>query len=48
MFVSKKFSPKTYDRKKLELDKWVAKEKIDIEKYKKEMEKGRLSTTDTI
>lgn len=36
MYECNKFSPRTYCRKKLELEKWVSKEKVEITKSKKQ------------
>ena len=48
MFETNKFSPRTYDIKKGELEKWISKEKVDLDQYRKAIEKGLISTNDTI
>jgi len=48
MLEQQAYSPRTYDIKKIQLDDWIAKERKDIDKYRKEMERGWTSTSDTI
>ena len=48
MLENKRFSPKTFHHKKVELEKWVTKEKEHIKKSKKEIERGWLQTADAI
>lgn len=40
MLETKRFSPNTFNTKKIELEKWVSKEKKQIQKSKKDIEKG--------
>ena len=48
MLESKKFSPRTFNNKKFELEKWVTKEREQIRKSKREIEKGWSSFADAI
>lgn len=48
MVQNQKFSPKTIDHKKRELEKWVEKERQTLNKARKDIEKSILSTFDTI
>lgn len=48
MFDKQKISPKTYEVKKFQLEKWVTKEKKNILKTKHELEKSWSVTLDTI
>lgn len=43
MFENKRFSPRTFQNKKLELEKWVVKEREQIKKSVREIEKGWMS-----
>lgn len=40
MYSSNRVSPKTYQNKKIEIEKWVENEKKELQKTKKEIEKG--------
>lgn len=42
MYNQNKISPRTFKRKNLELDKWVTKEKEEVQKTKKKFEKESL------
>eukprot|EP01022_Parablepharisma_sp_SALTPOND_P017033 TRINITY_DN2635_c0_g1_i1.p1 TRINITY_DN2635_c0_g1~~TRINITY_DN2635_c0_g1_i1.p1 ORF type:complete len:1097 (-),score=181.81 TRINITY_DN2635_c0_g1_i1:3258-6548(-) len=48
LFKSKKFSPKTYHRKKAELEKWITKEKVEIKKSKRQFIENWKRTADMI
>ena len=48
MFENRKFSPRTFQNKKIELEKWVKKERDNIQKSRKDIEKGWTSTQDSI
>lgn len=48
MLETKRFSPKTFNAKKFELEKWVTKEREQIQKSKKEIEKGWSSFAEAI
>lgn len=48
MLETKRFSPNTFNSKKIELEKWVTKEREQIRKSKKEIEKGWMSFFDAI
>jgi len=48
MFEKKKLSESDYNNKKHKLEKWVKKEKFEINKYKKDILKGFNSTSETI
>jgi len=48
MFENRKFSPRTFQNKKIELEKWVNKERDNIQKSRKDIEKGWTSTQDSI
>ena len=48
MLDNQRFSPKTFHNKKVELEKWITKEKQQIKKSKKEIERGWLQTADAI
>lgn len=48
MLDNKRFSPRTFDHKKLELEKWVTKEREQIKKSKKDIERGWTSFADAI
>jgi light-regulated signal transduction histidine kinase (bacteriophytochrome) len=43
-----RISPKTFERKKVELENWVEQEKKSIQKTKKELEQSALATAETI
>lgn len=48
MFDKQKISPKTFELKKFQLEKWVTKEKKNIQKTKNELEKSWVLTLETI
>lgn len=48
MLESKHFSPRTFNAKKIELERWVTKEREQIQKSKKEIERGWLSFAEAI
>jgi galactose-1-phosphate uridylyltransferase len=48
MLENKRVSPRTFKTKSLEFEKWVSKEKEDLKKTKREIERGWLKTADTI
>ena len=48
MLETRKFSPKTFDNKKIELEKWINKERENIRRSKKDIERGWTSTADSI
>lgn len=47
-FEKNTLSPKSYNTKIIKLEKWVKKEKFEINKYKKDILKGYNSTSETI
>ncbi len=48
MLEKQRISPRTFNTKRLELEKWVTQEKENINKTKKELEKTWFRTADTI
>ena len=48
MLENRRFSPRTFQTKQLELEKWVTKEREILQKSKKDIEKGWYSTADSI
>jgi len=48
MLENKRVSPRTFQAKQIELEKWVNKEREILQKSKKDMEKGWYSTADSI
>ncbi len=48
MFNNKKYSPRTFQNKKIELEKWVKKERENILNSKKDIEKGWFQTQEFI
>lgn len=48
MLETRRVSPRTFQNKKIELEKWVTKEREHIQKSKKEIQKGWSSTADSI
>jgi hypothetical protein len=48
LYKYKKYSSRTYQRKKVELEKWVSKEKIEIKKSKKQFMENWKQTADMI
>ena len=48
MYEKQKISPRTFQLKNRELEKWVDIEKENIKKTKKELKKSWLATADTI
>ena len=48
MLEKKRVSPRSYNVKRLELEKWIIKEKKDIKRYKKNAERGIICTSDSI
>lgn len=48
MYDKSRISPKSYQSKRIELDKWVSKEKENISKTRKEIEKSWMMAYDTI
>lgn len=48
MLDKQKISPKTFELKKYELEKWVTREKKYIQKAKNELEKTWMRTLDTV
>jgi len=48
MFNKEKLSPKTYNVKKMKLEKWVEKEKFEITMQRRDIQKGFCSTNETI
>jgi len=48
MYECNKFSPRTYHRKKVELEKWVTKEKVEIRRGKKQFIENWKQTADII
>ncbi|CAD8085451.1 unnamed protein product [Paramecium sonneborni] len=47
-YQNKQISPKTYDQQNRKLEKWVTKQRKDLEKKKNEIIKGQQSTYDTV
>jgi len=48
MLENRRFSPRTFQNKQIELEKWITKERENIQRTKKDIEKGWLSTADSI
>jgi len=48
MFTTNKYSPKTFQNKKVDLEKWVERERANIQTSKKDIEKGWFSTQEFI
>jgi hypothetical protein len=48
MMAKQKFSPRTFQNKRDELERWVTRERDEINKTKSEIERGWLRTADTI
>ena len=48
MLETQRFSPRTFNHKKIELEKWVSREREQIRKSKKEIERGWSSFADAI
>ena len=48
MYKNSQITPRTYNDKKLELEKWVIKEKDDVKKTKKKLQKQLDKTKDII
>ena len=48
MLENRRFSPRTFQSKQIELEKWITREREIIQKTKKDIEKGWLSTADSI
>jgi len=48
MFNKEKLSPKSYNVKKIQLEKWVEREKLEINMYRRDIQKGFCSTNETI
>jgi len=48
MFATNKYSPRTFQNKKIELEKWVRKERENIQMSKKDIEKGWFCTQEFI
>lgn len=48
MLDNKRFSPRTFQHKKIELEKWVTKEREQIQKSKRDIERGWMSTAEAI
>ena len=48
LFEEKSVSPRTYNLKKHELQRWVEQEREELKKTKKEFEKGWLKAIDQI
>lgn len=48
MLETRRVSPRTFQNKKIELEKWINKEREIIQKTKRDIEKGWLSTADSI
>jgi hypothetical protein len=44
MFKSKEYSPRTYDIKRKDLERWVTKEKEEVKQTKKVFEKEWVKT----
>ncbi|CAD8082990.1 unnamed protein product [Paramecium sonneborni] len=47
-YENKQISPKTYDQQNRKLEKWVTKQRKDLEKKKNEIIKGQQSTYETV
>jgi len=45
MYKQRQYSPRTYEAKRTELEKWVSKEKEEIKKTKKNFEEQWHKTT---
>ena len=48
MLETRKFSPRTFQKKSQDLEKWVSKERENIQRSKKDIEKGWNSTAESI
>ena len=48
MLENKRVSPRTFHHKQMELEKWVTKEREQIQKSKRDIEKGWMSFADAI
>ena len=47
-FENKRFSPRTFQNKKIELEKWVSKEREKIRRSQKDIERGWMLAADAI
>lgn len=45
---NRRVSPRTFQHKQIELEKWITREREIIQKTKKDIERGWLSTADSI
>lgn len=48
MLQQQRISPKTFDKEWLKLEKWVTKERQELQERKVEMERGWKGTYDTV